>query len=410
MPLRVGFLYQFLLIAAWTLAFINAPPGVRSSAANALGVLGGLHLALVAMFTVTESLESAAGACRSTASGWAWRSVLFGPGGGRGAMYVLAQMAVLLLAGWQLAPTGFRLRWFVAICGYICFFTGVPTAVFRWLRPRASAFHVRVAHPGPALPLDGPAGHRLLPAVAADDREPHFRRAPPAQSDPDAGELADGARERLVPGRRSLWGSPAWPLTRCCWRWQRAGPYRRAANRAVRRPRRERRSMSRPSIDWPSVRAAGGLRLALPRTPMRGRAGERLGSGTGSSLEFQDYRPYVPGDDLRHVDWSAYARSGLLAIRLYREEVAPRVDLVLDVSRSMSVTELKLRAYGEMQRCSPVPARRPPPSRASSPRRPSSRSPSLTPKRSSASFFAMRPGRRSKRARCRFAAARCAWS
>ena len=105
---------------------------------------------------------------------------------------------------------------------------------------------------------------------------------------------------------------------------------------------------SRVEIDWAAVRAAAGLRLALPRTPIGGRVGERLGSGTGSSLEFQDYRPYAPGDDLRHVDWAAYARSELLAVRLYREEVAPRIDLVLDASRSMAVTETKLRAYGEL--------------------------------------------------------------
>jgi uncharacterized protein (DUF58 family) len=86
----------------------------------------------------------------------------------------------------------------------------------------------------------------------------------------------------------------------------------------------------------------------MPRTPIGGRAGERLGSGTGSSLEFQEHRPYAPGDDLRHVDWAAYARSELLAVRLYREEVAPRIDLVLDISRSMAVTDQKLRAYGEL--------------------------------------------------------------
>jgi uncharacterized protein (DUF58 family) len=102
-----------------------------------------------------------------------------------------------------------------------------------------------------------------------------------------------------------------------------------------------------PPIDWPAVRAAAA-RLALPRAPLRGRAGERLGSGTGSSLEFQDYRSYAPGDDLRHVDWAAYARSEMLAIRLYREEVAPRVDLVLDVSRSMAVRDEKLLAAGEL--------------------------------------------------------------
>jgi len=102
------------------------------------------------------------------------------------------------------------------------------------------------------------------------------------------------------------------------------------------------------SIDWAAVRAAATLRLALPRTPLGGRIGERLGSGTGSSLEFQDYRPYAPGDDLRHVDWAGYARSELLAVRLYREEVAPRIDLVVDASRSMGVSAQKLRAYGEL--------------------------------------------------------------
>jgi uncharacterized protein (DUF58 family) len=102
-------------------------------------------------------------------------------------------------------------------------------------------------------------------------------------------------------------------------------------------------------IDWTDVqRVAAAFRLAMPRTPVGGRLGERLGSGTGSSLEFQDYRQYTLGDDLRHVDWSAYARSEILAVRLYREEVAPRIDLVLDVSRSMRITESKGRAYGEL--------------------------------------------------------------
>ena len=106
--------------------------------------------------------------------------------------------------------------------------------------------------------------------------------------------------------------------------------------------------MPTSAIDWTAVRAAAAFRLTLPRTPLGGRIGERLGAETGSSLEFQDYRPYAPGDDLRHVDWAAYARSELLAVRLYREEVAPRIDLVLDISRSMAVTEQKLRAYGEL--------------------------------------------------------------
>jgi uncharacterized protein (DUF58 family) len=65
-------------------------------------------------------------------------------------------------------------------------------------------------------------------------------------------------------------------------------------------------------------------------------------------LEFQDYRQYAAGDDLRHVDWAAYARSEVLTVRLYREEVSPRIDIVLDASRSMAVTGNKLKAYGEI--------------------------------------------------------------
>jgi len=77
--------------------------------------------------------------------------------------------------------------------------------------------------------------------------------------------------------------------------------------------------------------------LALRDSRHSGHAGERLGSGTGASLEFQDRRNYVAGDDIRHLDWAAYARSDQLMVRLYREEILPQVDLVLDTSRSLAV-------------------------------------------------------------------------
>ena len=106
--------------------------------------------------------------------------------------------------------------------------------------------------------------------------------------------------------------------------------------------------MPTSSVDWAAVRAGAAFRLVLPRTPIGGRLGDRLGAGTGSSLEFQDHRPYSPGDDLRHIDWAGYARSEHLSIRMYREEVAPRIDLVLDVSRSMAVTPEKAGAHAQL--------------------------------------------------------------
>ncbi len=74
-----------------------------------------------------------------------------------------------------------------------------------------------------------------------------------------------------------------------------------------------------------------------PRTPL-GTMGNMLSRSIGSSLEFMEHREYQPGDDLRRIDWNAYARSDRLDVKLFREEVNPHVDLLLDVSRSMNLT------------------------------------------------------------------------
>jgi hypothetical protein len=86
-------------------------------------------------------------------------------------------------------------------------------------------------------------------------------------------------------------------------------------------------------------RALAAYQLGLPRMPVAGRTGELLGRGTGSSLEFQEYREYLPGDDIRHVDWAAFARTDALMVRLYREEISPRMEILLDASKSMTTGE-----------------------------------------------------------------------
>lgn len=86
---------------------------------------------------------------------------------------------------------------------------------------------------------------------------------------------------------------------------------------------------------------AEGYRLGAADAPLRGAAGDRLGRGTGASLEFQDRRSYVPGDDPRQLDWAAFARTDQLLVRLHREEVQPRLELLVDDSRSMAVEERK---------------------------------------------------------------------
>ncbi|MBX7221903.1 MAG: DUF58 domain-containing protein [Blastocatellia bacterium] len=82
-------------------------------------------------------------------------------------------------------------------------------------------------------------------------------------------------------------------------------------------------------------RAGMRYKLCIPHRAATGQAGNFLGMRAGSSLDFKDHRDYQAGDDLRHIDWNAYARSDKLIVKLYREEVSPHLDLVMDCSRSM---------------------------------------------------------------------------
>ncbi len=97
-----------------------------------------------------------------------------------------------------------------------------------------------------------------------------------------------------------------------------------------------------------ALAAAGRLRLPLRSKVWKGAAGEFLGAGVGSSLDFQDHRTYVPGDDPRHINWQAYARTGTYTMKLYREEVRPVVDVVLDASESMFFEPAKARRSAEL--------------------------------------------------------------
>ena len=88
-------------------------------------------------------------------------------------------------------------------------------------------------------------------------------------------------------------------------------------------------------------RAAAGKALRLPRVPHRGRVGEVRSSSVGSSLELHDFRLYQPGDDLRQLDWNAVARTGELVLRVRQDEVSPRIEVVVDASKSMAITDEK---------------------------------------------------------------------
>jgi uncharacterized protein (DUF58 family) len=74
----------------------------------------------------------------------------------------------------------------------------------------------------------------------------------------------------------------------------------------------------------------------LSRKVFAGRLpGERRSRRRGSSVEFDDYRDYVPGDDLRRIDWNVFARLDRFFVKLFREEEDQALHVVLDASASM---------------------------------------------------------------------------
>jgi hypothetical protein len=98
-----------------------------------------------------------------------------------------------------------------------------------------------------------------------------------------------------------------------------------------------------------TARAAAAVwSLPFRARSWRGPSGSFAGAGLGSSIDFQDHRQYLPGDDPRYIDWQAYARTGHYSMKLYREEVSPRVDLVIDTSASMFAEESKTQRTLEL--------------------------------------------------------------
>ncbi len=78
----------------------------------------------------------------------------------------------------------------------------------------------------------------------------------------------------------------------------------------------------------------------VTRKVFRGRMkGERRSKKQGQSVEFADFRNYVPGDDLRSLDWNLYARLDKLIVKLFLEEEDLHVYVLIDASPSMGFGE-----------------------------------------------------------------------
>jgi uncharacterized protein (DUF58 family) len=80
-------------------------------------------------------------------------------------------------------------------------------------------------------------------------------------------------------------------------------------------------------------------RLAVggPAVPITASTGRRLARTRGFSVEFHDFRPYQPGDDLRSIDWKVDARLRQLVVRTGRGDGPVAIHVLLDTSLSMAI-------------------------------------------------------------------------
>lgn len=77
-----------------------------------------------------------------------------------------------------------------------------------------------------------------------------------------------------------------------------------------------------------------GFMMGLHKSPFK-----------GNSVEFVEHRQYNPGDEVRHIDWRAFGKTGEYYIKEYEEETNLRAYLLVDASGSMSYGESTLTKY-----------------------------------------------------------------
>lgn len=95
----------------------------------------------------------------------------------------------------------------------------------------------------------------------------------------------------------------------------------------------------------------GRLALTSRFTVEGTQTGSHRSQRKGISVEFADYRQYVAGDDLKHLDWKVYGRNERLYLRQYEEETTLRVQLLVDASASMAYAGKDTSKYLYAAKC-----------------------------------------------------------
>src|SRR5208337_5358816 len=88
------------------------------------------------------------------------------------------------------------------------------------------------------------------------------------------------------------------------------------------------------SLDLRARLIVEGLMTGMHRSPYQ-----------GISVEFAQHRQYVPGDDIRHVDWKVFGKTDKVYLKQYLEETNLHLICVVDASESMGYSSLKHEGY-----------------------------------------------------------------
>ncbi|MCA8995548.1 MAG: DUF58 domain-containing protein [Planctomycetaceae bacterium] len=104
--------------------------------------------------------------------------------------------------------------------------------------------------------------------------------------------------------------------------------------------------MSDAPLHDPSALAQYGHIEVVSRLVVEGyMMGQHKSPFKGSSVEFVEHRQYYPGDEIRHIDWRAYGKTGKYYIKEFEEETNLRAYLLLDSSGSMAYGDSTLSKF-----------------------------------------------------------------
>ncbi|MFB6100134.1 MAG: DUF58 domain-containing protein, partial [Candidatus Nanohalobium sp.] len=85
--------------------------------------------------------------------------------------------------------------------------------------------------------------------------------------------------------------------------------------------------------------------LALKKNSTEINQGEQKSEYSGQGMIFKDHKQYVPGDDIRKIDWKAYARTGEYYVKRFQEEKNVTLHIVVDRSSSMDYGDVNKYEY-----------------------------------------------------------------